>query len=517
MKQGVLRTAVLAITFVMYLTLLATSLQAQSGPEWIGAFFVKDKVGLKWQPIEGAAKYNILRSETGGAFKVVASEDKTHYFDAAITPGIVYGYKVVAVMSDGTERTSTEKSVTIPGQVGGAFVPPVWVGLRVDRDKIFANWDNAAGAMAYNIHRSATPGGPYEIVGNVTTSKFADNKGLEVGKTYYYVLTALNDQFEETEKSEERSVKFGISASERTAADTLKQNIKLEEIKLSFLFELTDAGALGAMNQPADVAVNSKGDIYVNDVLNYRVNVYGNNGGYKYSFGKQTPPADKSNPPEGSFSLPLSMALDKQDRVYIGDVDQNDIQIFTPDGKFVKRITVAVKEDMKPFRPNGLFVTGSGQILATDAANHRFLVLDPDGKVVRTVGSGGEGPGNFLFIDGILMTPDSTICVVDVMNCRIQEFDIQGKFIRSFGEAGQTVGTFARPKALAVDGQKRIWVSDGMGNSVQVFTLDGQVKAAFTDPVKDKPMAGPRGMFIGNGRFYLVNRLLNSVWVFKMD
>lgn len=514
--NGTLKTAITATVFVLVLTSMAASLKAQAGPEWIGAFFVKDKVGLKWQAIEGASKYNILRSEAGEAFKMVASEDKTHYFDVAITPGIVYRYKIVAVMSDGSERTSSEKSVTIPGQVAGAFTPPTWVGLRVDRDKIYANWDNVAGAMAYNIHRSATPGGPYEVVGNVTTSKFADNKGLEAGKTYYYVLTALNDQFEETEKSEERNIKFGIGASERAAADTAQQNIKLDEIKLTLLFELTDAGTLGAMNQPADVAVNSKGDIYVNDVLNYRVNIYGHDGRYKFSFGKQTPPADKANPPEGSFSLPLSMALDKQDRVYVGDVDQNDIQIFTPDGKFLKRITVAVKEDMKPFRPNGLFVTGSGQILATDAANHRFLVLDPDGKVVRSVGSGGEGPGNFLFVDGILMTPDSIICVVDVMNCRVQEFDIQGKFIRSFGEAGQTVGTFARPKALVVDGQKRIWVSDGMGNSVQVFTLNGEVKAAFTDPVKDKAMAGPRGMFIENDRFYIVNRLLNAVWVFKI-
>ncbi|MBI5467297.1 MAG: SMP-30/gluconolactonase/LRE family protein, partial [Candidatus Kerfeldbacteria bacterium] len=398
----------------------------------------------------------------------------------------------------------------------GAFEPPTWVGLRVDRDKIYANWDAVPGAMAYNVYRSVTPGGPYEVVGNVTTSKFADNKGLEAGKTYYYVLTALNDQFEETEKSAEKAEKFGISATERKAADTTQQNIKLEEIKLTLLFELTDAGSLGPMNQPADVVVNSKGDIYVNDVLNFRVNVYNHDGNYKFSFGRQTPPADKANPPQGSFSLPLSMTIDKQDKVYVGDVDQNDIQIFTADGKFLKRITVAVKEDMKPFRPNGLFVAESGQILTTDGANHRFLVLDPDGKVIRSVGSGGEGPGNFLFVDGILMTPDSIICVVDVMNCRVQEFDFQGKFIRSFGEAGQTVGTFARPKGLAVDAQKRIWVSDGMGNSVQVFTLDGQVKAAFTDPVKDKAMAGPRGMLIEDGRFYLVNRLLNAVWVFKI-
>lgn len=499
------------------LVTLSVSLHAQAGPEWVGAFFVKGKVGLKWQEFAGATKYNILRAEAGRDFAVIATEDKTHFFDEAIVPGTTYSYKIAAVLADGSERVSTEKSVSVPGQaVGGEFAAPKWVGLRAERDKIFANWDAVPGAIAYNVYRADTPGGPYEVVGNVTSTKYADAKGLVAGETYYYVLTALNEQFEETEKSEEMSYKFGVSAAERAAADTTKQELKLEEIKLTFLFELTDAGTLGDMNQPADVAVNSKGDIYINDVLNFRVNVYGHDGQYKFSFGKRTPPDEKANPPAGSFSLPLSMALDNQDRVYIGDVDQNDIQVFTPDGKFLKRITVAVADDMKPFRPNGLFVTASGQILATDAANHRFLVLDPDGKVVRAVGSGGEGPGNFLFVDGILMTPDSTVCVVDVMNCRIQEFDLQGTFIRSFGEAGQTVGTFARPKAVTLDRQNRLWISDGMANSVQVFTREGEVKAAFTDPVTDKALAGPRGMFFEGDRFYIVNRLLNAVWVFKI-
>ncbi|HWR81981.1 MAG TPA: hypothetical protein VN285_01615, partial [Candidatus Deferrimicrobium sp.] len=282
--KGFLRTAIAATAIGVVLTLVASSLHSQAGPEWIGAFFVKGKVGLKWQPVEGASKYNVYRSEVGGEFQLIVAEDKTHYFDEALTPGTVYNYKIAAVMADGSERMSTEKSVTIPGQAVGAFTPPTWVGLRIDRDKIYANWDNVAGVMAYNIYRSETSGGPYEVVGNVTTSKFADNKGLEAGKTYYYVLTALNEQFEETEKSEERSIKFGVSASERAAADTVQQNLILEEIKLTPLFDLTDAGPLGAMNQPADVAVNSKGDIYVNDVLNFRVNVYGHDGQYKFSF-----------------------------------------------------------------------------------------------------------------------------------------------------------------------------------------------------------------------------------------
>ncbi|RME29265.1 MAG: hypothetical protein D6800_02840, partial [Candidatus Zixiibacteriota bacterium] len=413
-RKGLLFFVVCAVVFASGVT------TAQEAPKWVGAFFVKGKVGLKWQPVAGATGYNIYRQAAGEGFEKIATVQKTHYFDVNVRPGTTYSYKVAAVGADGNEVYSTEKSVNIPGARAGEFAPPTWVGLRYQQKKIYVNWDDVPGAIAYNVYRSTTPGGPYEVVGNVTVSKFADNKDLVPGTTYYYVLTALNEEFEETEYSEEMSLKFGVSAEEMAAAKARAAKIQLEKIPFTLLFKITEAGGNSPLNQPADIKINSKGDIYVTDVLNFRVVVYDHDGHYKFAFGKKTSSQMKDSPPPANFSLPMSLAIDHQDRVYVGDVDQHGIQVFDADGKFIKRIAVKFSDtNLKPFRPNSLFVLDDGRILATDAGNHRWLILDQNGEILKAVGGGGDADGKFLFVDGILMTPDSTVCVVDVMNCRV--------------------------------------------------------------------------------------------------
>ncbi len=205
-----LRTLTLAVAT----TLLFSGLALAASPNLVAAFFVKGKVGLKWQRVDGATEYFVYR-KADADFEKVGTTDDDHYFDVDIVPGATYVYKV-AVDDGGTEAFSSEKSVTIPGQVGG-FKPPTWSGLRVDGDRILCNWDPIPNAVAYNVFRSTEAGGEYDVVGTTQGSRYADRGGLEKGTTYYYVVSALNAEFEETEPSEEMSIKFGISLEEQEA------------------------------------------------------------------------------------------------------------------------------------------------------------------------------------------------------------------------------------------------------------------------------------------------------------
>jgi sugar lactone lactonase YvrE len=494
--------------------LMAVSIAAE--PKLISAFFVKGKVGLQWQQVADVTEYTLYRKERGGEYQKIATLDDDHHFDVDLTPGAVYTYRVAIVGPDGNELYSNEKSVTIPGAAEGEFAPPRWVGLRFDQDKIFLNWDPVPGAMAYNIHRSTTPGGDYEIVGNAQTSKYADKEGLEKGETYYYALTALNAEFEETEQSEERSIKFGLSMEEQGALAREQAQIVLEPVVLTELFEITDAGSTGPMNQPADVFLNSQGNIYVTDALNCRVHCFDPNGEYLFSFGEKMNQNEADDPPPGAFQIPFTLFVDKQDQVYVTDIDQHDIQVFTADGKFIRRIRVDVGEGMAPLRPNGIHVLDDSRIVLTDTGNHRFLIIDTNGKILRSVGEQGDGEGQFRFPDELTVTPEGVICIVDVINCRIQQFDLEGKFIRAFGEIGQSAGTFARPKAITVDGTGRIWVSDGMSSVIQSFTPEGEIKSALGTIDDEVQFVTPRGLFFRGDRFYVVNRVPHRVAVYKV-
>lgn len=504
------------LTILLLIVCFISFALAADGPGWIGAFFVKGKVGLKWKTVEGSSEYKVYRAADGGEFTVLTTTEKTQYFDTGVSGGTVYQYKIAAVTSSG-ELMSTEKSVTIPGVKAGEFKAPKWVGMRIDRNKIFLNWDDVAGSMAYNIYRSATPGGEYELVGSAQSTKYADRDNLIKGDTYYYVLTALNEEFEETEYSEEKSLKFGISLEEQKALIAAESGIVLEDINLTFLFDIKTAGNLGDMNQPTDVVVDSKGQIFIADALNQKIHCFDNSGKFLFSFGEKTKPGKEDVARDGTFTLPVIMVIDKSDLIYIGDVSNHDIQVFSNDGKFVKRIRVNTTADQEKFRPNGIALLDDGNLLVTDGGNHRFMKIDQTGKILFEVGKRGTEESEFIFPDGISISKDNIISVVDVINCRIQQFDINGKFIRKFGEAGHSAGTFGRPKSIIENTDGRLWVSDALANIVQVFSPEGVVKAAITKSDDTEHMIlTPRGMFIKDGRFYIVNRLPHQLLVFKI-
>ncbi len=503
-------------TILLVVVTFALSALAADTPRLTGAIYITGKVGLKWQAVDGVESYTIHRKANNLEFEKLATSDKPRYFDEKITPGTVYTYKISCVGSDGVEVFSNEKKTSIPGLKEGEFSPPVWSGLRVDRNKILLRWDPVPGAIAYNVLRSTTAGSGYEVVGNATSNRYADNEGLEHGGTYYYVLTALNEEFDETENSEERSIKFGMSADERAAIEAEANKVDLEDIKLTFLFEMTTAAGL-EMNQPAELDVNSEGNIFITDALNYRVNCYDNSGKYLFSFGDETASDEKENPPTSTFSYPFSIYIDNKDQVYVSDVINHDIQVFDSKGGFIKRIKVKTKDGQEPFRPNGIHVLEDGRIVTSDAGNHRFLIIDQNGNIELEKGSRGAEPGQFVFPDGLTVTKDGIICVVDAINSRVQLFDMQGNFIRLFGESGQAAGTFGRPKIVTTADDGRLWVTDAMGNTVQVFTPEGEVKAAivgFDD--ENLVLMSPRGVLVKDGRFYLVNRIHNRVMVFQI-
>ena len=82
-------------------------------------------------------------------------------------------------------------------------------------------------------------------------------------------------------------------------------------------------------NQPTDVAVTGKGEVYVSDgYINSRVVQFGSDGRLIRTWGRRgTGP--------GEFNTPHSIRLDSRGRVYVSDRANSRIQIFEPDGRFI--------------------------------------------------------------------------------------------------------------------------------------------------------------------------------------
>ena len=107
-------------------------------------------------------------------------------------------------------------SITLPAR-GGAILqtgtvdlaapnPPA--GLHVTAEgsgEISLAWNAAAGAAAYNVYRSPLTGGGFVKVGDAVTSTSFTDTGLQNGRTFFYVVTALDAAGNESGWSNEAS------------------------------------------------------------------------------------------------------------------------------------------------------------------------------------------------------------------------------------------------------------------------------------------------------------------------
>jgi hypothetical protein len=70
---------------------------------------------------------------------------------------------------------------------------PAALTARAGNKHVKLSWEPVSGACAYNVRRGSSPWGPFILVGrNLRSPRFNDVR-LENGRTYYYVVSSVND------------------------------------------------------------------------------------------------------------------------------------------------------------------------------------------------------------------------------------------------------------------------------------------------------------------------------------
>jgi len=161
-------------------------------------------------------------------------------------------------------------------------------------------------------------------------------------------------------------------------------------------------------NKPADIAFAANGDFYIADGYgNSRVVKFDKAGKFLKTWGK------KGTGP-GEFNLPHAVQVDAGGRVYVGDRENNRIQIFDSDGKFLNQLS-----GMAPF---GLFITPDQHLFVADGRANKVLKMSLDGKVLTFWGTTGAEPGNFQLPHGLTVAADGAVYVTEITGKRIQKF-----------------------------------------------------------------------------------------------
>ncbi len=193
----------------------------------------------------------------------------------------------------------------------------------------------------------------------------------------------------------------------------------------------------GQFRQPTDVTWDPQGDIFLSDgYINSRVAKFDKDGHWVKSFGEPG-----SGP--GQFNTPHSIASDAKGNIYVADRGNRRIQVFDSDGKYEREIKIDVPAPpdartwMGPKPAQGPNLPGTMQagspwaicitpgptqyLYSADAFPGRVYKLTLDGKVLGWLGSTGRQPKEFGWIHEIACPSENTIYVAEILNWRLQK------------------------------------------------------------------------------------------------
>jgi sugar lactone lactonase YvrE len=199
----------------------------------------------------------------------------------------------------------------------------------------------------------------------------------------------------------------------------------------------------GRFRQVTDVAWDAAGNAFISDgYINSRVAKVDKDGNWVKSWG------DKGSGP-GQFNTPHSIATDAKGNVYVADRGNARIEVFDGDGKFLRqmKIDVPVPADAKPaignmpdeamakkgtFAPDSpwaLCITpGPNQVLyAADAWPGRIYKMTLDGKLLGVLGKSGKQLKQFGWIHAMACPSENTLYVAELLNWRVQKLVLHPK------------------------------------------------------------------------------------------
>jgi sugar lactone lactonase YvrE len=175
----------------------------------------------------------------------------------------------------------------------------------------------------------------------------------------------------------------------------------------------------------------------------------------------------------GQLNDPRGIAIDSRGNFYLADAGNNRIQKFSPDGTFAAIIGAPGSGKGELSHPYGVAVDKSGTLYVADTNNHRIVKFGADGAYLASWGTRGSNQGQFHFPQALAVDQLGNVYVADFANNRIQKFANDGTFLTAWGQAGSNPGQFNYPSSVAVDQHDHIWVTDLMNHRLEVFTSEG--------------------------------------------
>ena len=201
---------------------------------------------------------------------------------------------------------------------------------------------------------------------------------------------------------------------------------------------------------------------------------------------------------EGQWMLPIAMAVDSQQRVYVTDEHLHRVTVFDLEGNFIKQWGELGTDPGQMNAPGGIAICGEDTIYVVEQRNNRVQRFNTDGESIGMWGEAGDGPGQFNMPWGIGTSNNGDVYVADWRNDRIQRFTSDGQYVAAIGESGSSDGQLSRPSGVCVDSEGYVYVADWGNERVQLFDADGEFRPDASRA--SHPVQVGTGLYVGQSR-----------------
>ena len=152
------------------------------------------KPAISWTKVGGAAQYEVFRSATGVArsFSIVRRTSLLSWTDPNAEAGKTYYYVVRAINGTTTGKFCPAQYIQCGAPAAALSSPSMTLKTDTSSGKPAISWTKVGGAAQYEVFRSATGvARSFSIVRRTSLLSWTD-PNAEAGKTYYYVVRAIN-------------------------------------------------------------------------------------------------------------------------------------------------------------------------------------------------------------------------------------------------------------------------------------------------------------------------------------
>ena len=156
-----------------------------------GTSSASGKPQLTWAAVDGAAKYDVYRSNSAdGTFSKVGSTDKTTYVNTGAVQGVTYFYKIRAVGASGASGFSNTVAIHVAGVVK-APAAVVLSGIKADAAGITVTWKATANADTYNVLRRDASNTAWKVIARGVSGTSYKDTTVARGVMYSYTVQGV--------------------------------------------------------------------------------------------------------------------------------------------------------------------------------------------------------------------------------------------------------------------------------------------------------------------------------------